>query len=170
MMIDLYLFIKIHLFFVDNLGFEFCKKIQHWFFVHSMPHKGMFEQFFYIWSFVRFLDQTKFEEIIEFFRPSGWVVEFWWVWLLDLQQDPHWRHFMEWRLHLCKLNHGYPKAPNVNLKRGNENWQNNIFTFSIFLPYDHRVHPWMSRRQQLQEPSSMGFQWMCPSSDCLPSI
>ena len=42
------------------------------------------------------------------------MVKLWWVGLLDLEEDPHWGHFVEGGFHLSKLDEGDSKAPNVN--------------------------------------------------------
>ena len=76
-MIDPYLFIKIHLLFVDNLGFELCKKIQYRFLVHCVPDERMFEQLFDIWPLVWILHQTELEEVIEVLGPPGGMIQSW---------------------------------------------------------------------------------------------
>ena len=116
-MIDGYLFIKIHLLFVDNLCFKFSKKIQDGLLIHRVSHKRMLEQFLDVGPLVRILHQAELQEVVEVFGPPGGVVQPRRVGLLDLEQHAHGSHLVERGLHLSKLYQGHAQTPNINLKR-----------------------------------------------------
>ena len=116
-MIDGYLFIKIHLLFVDNLCFKFSKKIQDGLLIHRVSHKRMLEQFLDVGPLVRILHQAQLQEVVEVFGPPGGVVQPRRVGLLDLEQHAHGSHLVERGLHLSKLYQGHTQTPNINLKR-----------------------------------------------------
>ena len=116
-MIDGYLFIKIHLLFVDNLCFKFSKKIQDGLLIHRVSHKRMLEQFLDVGPLVRILHQAQLQEVVEVFGPPGGVVQPRRVGLLDLEQHAHGSHLVERGLHLSKLYQGHAQTPNINLKR-----------------------------------------------------
>ena len=116
-MIDGYLFIKIHLLFVDNLCFKFSKKVQDGLLIHRVSHKRMLEQFLDVRPLVRILHQAQLQEVVEVFGPPGGVVQPRRVGLLDLEQHAHGSHLVERGLHLSKLYQGHAQAPNINLKR-----------------------------------------------------
>ena len=116
-MIDGYLFIKIHLLFVDNLCFKFSKKVQDGLLIHRVSHKRMLEQFLDVGPLVRILHQAQLQEVVEVFGPPGGVVQPRRVGLLDLEQHAHGSHLVERGLHLSKLYQGHAQAPNINLKR-----------------------------------------------------
>ena len=69
-MIDGYLFIKIHLLFVDNLCFKFSKKVQDGLLIHRVSHKRMLEQFLDVWPLVGILNKTLSQEVVKLFGPS----------------------------------------------------------------------------------------------------
>ena len=116
-MIDGYLFIKIHLLFVDNLCFKFSKKVQDGLLIHRVSHKRMLEQFLDVGPLVRILHQAQLQEVVEVFGPPGGVVQPRRVGLLDLEQHAHGSHLVERGLHLSKLYQGHAQTPNIDLKR-----------------------------------------------------
>ena len=65
-------------------------------------------------SLFRIFNQTEFDKITKFFGPFWGSVQERRVGFLDLEEDPHRRHFVIRRLHLSKFDEGDAQGPDVH--------------------------------------------------------
>ena len=93
---------------------NFSGKLQHELIFFAIFCLNYLEQLVNARSLFRIFNQTEFDKITKFFGPFWGSVQERRVGFLDLEEDPHRRHFVIRRLHLSKFDEGDAQGPDVH--------------------------------------------------------